>query len=239
MRAELYHDIDNDPEPEDAGKIRITVRILGEYDHNPTFTTLPTFVKDFINDDVGDVCESKEALEYFLMEAGINEDDISDALLKLIVYVDELTRPTSTEYSHNCALDVRLDLVPDYLDDVDDEESQSQIEQVAQVSFDEPSNTRFRPASKLVVKSLTRKIYNKKIKKEKNICMKISLEECTICLEEFTNGGRVVTLPCGHEFDDGCIVKWFETSHVCPLCRFELPCEDQGTSVRYEFIDLA
>ncbi|ESQ34921.1 hypothetical protein EUTSA_v10009703mg [Eutrema salsugineum] len=227
MRVDLYHDINNDPEPEDAGTIRITARILGEYDHNPTtFTTLPTFVKDF-NDDEDDVCKSKEDLNYFLLEAGINDDDISDALLKLIVYVDELTCPTSNEYSHTCALEVWLDLVPDYLDDVDDdEESQSQIEQVAQVSFDEHSNTQFRPASKLVVKSLTRKIYNKKIKKEKKICKKISLEECTICLEEFTNGGRIVTLPCGHEFDDGCIVKWFETSHVCPLCRFELPCED-------------
>lgn len=48
---------------------------------------------------------------------------------------------------------------------------------------------------------------------------------CTICLEEFKNGERFVILPCGHAFDEKCIVDWFETSHACPLCRFELPCE--------------
>ncbi|KAL0799865.1 hypothetical protein Bca101_055040 [Brassica carinata] len=42
---------------------------------------------------------------------------------------------------------------------------------------------------------------------------------------EFKNGERFVILPCGHAFDEKCIVDWFETSHACPLCRFELPCE--------------
>ncbi|CAN8320646.1 unnamed protein product [Cochlearia groenlandica] len=52
-------------------------------------------------------------------------------------------------------------------------------------------------------------------------------EKCAICFEEFNNGERVVTLPCGHDFhEDVCVVKWFETSHFCPLCRYELPCDD-------------
>ena len=80
-----------------------------------------------------------------------------------------------------------------------------------------------------MVKTLIRKVYTKNIEKENmnKKKKKNSLEECTICLEEFKNGGRVVPLACGHEFDEECIVKWLETSHVCPLCRYELPCEDQ------------
>ncbi|KAL0651605.1 hypothetical protein Bca4012_094296 [Brassica carinata] len=72
-------------------------------------------------------------------------------------------------------------------------------------------------ASKLAVKSLTKKIYNKGDS--------LAIDSCTICLEEFKNGVNVVELPCGHEFDDACIAHWFETDHICPLCRFELPRE--------------
>ncbi|KAG2303568.1 hypothetical protein Bca52824_032219 [Brassica carinata] len=206
MKHRLSHEIDNYPEPEDEGTIRVTARIFDQED-NSTFTTL-LLAKDFIENDE---CNSKEDLNYFLLEAGINEDVINNVIHELIVY-----------YSPGCALKVRLDLVPDYLDDDDDQDDDFEIQEAAQVSFDDTSSIWFRPACKLVVKSLPIKIYNKKIKKEKK--KMISFEECRICLQEFSNGGMVVTLPCGHEFDDECIVKWFETSHVCPLCRLELPC---------------
>ncbi|KAJ0257340.1 F62 protein [Hirschfeldia incana] len=217
MKHKLSHEIDNYPEPDDAGTIRVTARIFGQ-DDNSRFTTL-SLARDFIENDE---CKSKEDLNYFLLETGINEDVINIAILELIVYVDEVTCSASSDYSPGCALKVRLDFVPAYLDGDDDD---SEIQEAGQASFDDAS-IRFRPASKLVVKSLARKIYKKKIKKEKKNKM-ISLEECRICLQEFSNGGKVVTLSCGHEFDDECIVKWFETSHVCPLCRLELPCQDE------------
>ncbi|KAL0795213.1 hypothetical protein Bca101_066590 [Brassica carinata] len=155
MKYRLSHEIDNYPEPEDEGIIRVTARIFGQED-NSTFTTL-LLAKDFIEND------------------------------------------ECSEYSPGCVLKVQLDLVPDYLDDDDDEDDDFEIQEAAQVSFDDTSSIWFRPVSKLVVK---------------------------ICLQEFSNGGMVVTLPCGHEFDDECIVKWFEISHVCPLCRLEFPCQE-------------
>ncbi|KAJ4879482.1 hypothetical protein Rs2_36536 [Raphanus sativus] len=114
MSIKLSHEIDNNPEPEDAGTIRVTTTIFGEDDDNSTFTTL-SLAKDFI-DEENDECKSKEDLNYFLMDAGINDDLIFDAIIKLILYVDEVTCPTSNEYSPGCALKVRLDLVPDYLE---------------------------------------------------------------------------------------------------------------------------
>ncbi|KAJ4916141.1 RING/U-box superfamily protein [Raphanus sativus] len=195
MQHRLSHELDNYPEPDDAGTIRVTARIFGQ-DDNSTLTT-PLLAKDFIYDE-SDECKILLDLIFFLAEAGIN-------------------------YSPGAAWNIRLDLVPDYLDDDDDD---FEIEEAVQVSFDDTSHIQFRPASKLVVNSLPRKIYNKETKKEENKKM-ISLEECRICLQEFSNGGMVVSLSCGHEFDDECIVKWFETSHVCPLCRLELPCQDE------------
>ncbi|KAH1064361.1 hypothetical protein J1N35_029348 [Gossypium stocksii] len=45
-------------------------------------------------------------------------------------------------------------------------------------------------------------------------------DECAICLEEFVKGKEVASMPCGHGYHEGCIVKWLETSHLCPLYRY-------------------
>ncbi|KAK9684603.1 hypothetical protein RND81_10G220200 [Saponaria officinalis] len=52
--------------------------------------------------------------------------------------------------------------------------------------------------------------------------------DCVVCLEglmEKKEDDVVVKLPCQHEFHEECIVTWLRNSHVCPLCRFELPIE--------------
>ncbi|EXB46051.1 E3 ubiquitin-protein ligase RING1-like protein [Morus notabilis] len=49
----------------------------------------------------------------------------------------------------------------------------------------------------------------------------INFPECSICLE---NIGYVMDcMPCHHVFHRFCIRKWLNTSHYCPLCRFEMP----------------
>lgn len=48
-------------------------------------------------------------------------------------------------------------------------------------------------------------------------------ESCTICLEEFEAGSEALCMPCTHIFHAGCIVKWLNESHYCPVCRFEVP----------------
>ncbi|KAK8295186.1 hypothetical protein V6Z11_D05G048400 [Gossypium hirsutum] len=48
-------------------------------------------------------------------------------------------------------------------------------------------------------------------------------DECAICLDEFVKGEEVASMPCGHGYHNGCIVKWLETSHLYPLCRYQIP----------------
>ncbi|XWS35841.1 hypothetical protein CRYUN_Cryun20dG0030700 [Craigia yunnanensis] len=50
-----------------------------------------------------------------------------------------------------------------------------------------------------------------------------SKKECSICLDEFSKGDEVASMTCGHVYHDGCIVKWLETSHLCPLCWYQMP----------------
>ncbi|KAL3530303.1 hypothetical protein ACH5RR_009625 [Cinchona calisaya] len=46
---------------------------------------------------------------------------------------------------------------------------------------------------------------------------------CPICLEELHLGSKATCLPCSHAFHGDCVVQWLEVSHMCPLCRYELP----------------
>ncbi|AEE75320.1 unnamed protein product [Arabidopsis thaliana] len=201
VKVSLDYEIKQDPEPKDSGgTIRVNAVIKNENDIL-TFTTL-TFVNEFLNQDfcLVDWCN-------FMKEAGISDQNIP-VVIYHILYVIKITSSASNGHSPGCALQVSLYLFP---------HDETDIEEAVQVSFDETTNFCLGPASKLVVKSLTRKIYDK---------INYTGERCTICLEEFNAGGILVALPCGHDFDDECAVKWFETNHFCPLCRYELPREE-------------
>ncbi|TYI28593.1 hypothetical protein ES332_A05G255200v1 [Gossypium tomentosum] len=50
-----------------------------------------------------------------------------------------------------------------------------------------------------------------------------SSKECMICLDEFLDGNEVALMPCQHVYHDACIVKWLKASHLCPLCRYQMP----------------
>ena len=53
-------------------------------------------------------------------------------------------------------------------------------------------------------------------------------EACTVCHDAFEGGAEVLELPCGHCFHDECISPWLDTHNSCPVCRFELPTEEEG-----------
>lgn len=55
--------------------------------------------------------------------------------------------------------------------------------------------------------------------------------QCPICLEEFEIGGKAKQMPCLHKFHDECIVPWLELHSSCPLCRFQMPCDDSKNKV--------
>ena len=46
-----------------------------------------------------------------------------------------------------------------------------------------------------------------------------SQKTCTICIEPYKFGQKVIRLPCGHYFHGTCIEPWLHKSCRCPLCR--------------------
>nr|GMC76361.1 probable E3 ubiquitin-protein ligase RHY1A [Ipomoea batatas] len=45
---------------------------------------------------------------------------------------------------------------------------------------------------------------------------------CSICLEEFSEGVKIMPLSCSHTFHHNCIASWLQKQASCPLCRFDV-----------------
>ncbi|OMO93941.1 Zinc finger, RING-type [Corchorus olitorius] len=52
-------------------------------------------------------------------------------------------------------------------------------------------------------------------------------KDCMVCLEELKVGSYVSQMPCSHDFHGDCIETWLKQSHYCPICRFEMPTEEE------------
>jgi hypothetical protein len=45
---------------------------------------------------------------------------------------------------------------------------------------------------------------------------------CSICLCEYEDGDKLISLPCKHVFHDNCISSWTDNNKRCPLCNYDL-----------------
>lgn len=59
---------------------------------------------------------------------------------------------------------------------------------------------------------------SKILKKEKNL----TLDHCSICLDNFNEPVILRKLICNHSFHIECIEKWLSENTNCPMCRYEL-----------------
>ena len=52
-------------------------------------------------------------------------------------------------------------------------------------------------------------------------CTRHLVQKCSMCWENVksTNSAQTKRLTCGHSFHFGCILKWFQESDECPVCR--------------------
>ena len=47
-------------------------------------------------------------------------------------------------------------------------------------------------------------------------------KKCSICLEDFEVGTKIIYLPCFHYYHSKCIETWVKESDKCPLCNIEI-----------------
>ncbi|XP_046468464.1 E3 ubiquitin-protein ligase RNF181-like [Neodiprion pinetum] len=52
-------------------------------------------------------------------------------------------------------------------------------------------------------------------------------QQCTVCLKDFDAASSIKSMPCRHSFHNECITPWLKKTNSCPLCRYELPTDDE------------
>ena len=55
-----------------------------------------------------------------------------------------------------------------------------------------------------------------------NMLDKREQKKCSICLEDFEVGTKIIYLPCFHYYHAQCIETWVKNSDKCPLCNIEI-----------------
>jgi hypothetical protein len=43
--------------------------------------------------------------------------------------------------------------------------------------------------------------------------------QCSICMEQFTEGEQLVSLRCKHLYHESCVRQWLQRRGNCPNCR--------------------
>ncbi|CAN8244595.1 unnamed protein product [Cochlearia groenlandica] len=46
--------------------------------------------------------------------------------------------------------------------------------------------------------------------------------QCSICLVDYANGDKILTLPCNHIYHKDCISHWLKQSKACCVCKAEV-----------------
>ena len=77
----------------------------------------------------------------------------------------------------------------------------------------EVGNSKFHPASDVVISKLTRRTITKREIREYDD------QSCNICLQHYQEDEVAVHLNCHHYFHEHCITRWLKTNDSCPLCR--------------------
>lgn len=91
---------------------------------------------------------------------------------------------------------------------------------ITQLMEANPQSNAAPPATEQAIEKLQKKKLDKEMMGESN---KV---ECTICIDEMSEGDEVTVLPCKHWFHGECVVLWLKEHNTCPICRS--PIEKRG-----------
>ncbi|EKX74241.1 conserved hypothetical protein [Theileria equi strain WA] len=111
---------------------------------------------------------------------------------------------------------------------------QQAMDQILQYVMDnDPNRYGSPPVAKDILNSLKVEVLTADTAKE--------LGNCAVCTEDFRDQDKVHWLTedkslCGHAFHVDCIIPWLKEHNTCPVCRFELPTDDETYNKQREYL---
>lgn len=91
---------------------------------------------------------------------------------------------------------------------------------IQQLAENDPNRYGTPPASKSAVEGLP----DVKITGE---MLESDSSQCAVCKDSFELDEEAKQMPCKHIYHKDCILPWLELHNSCPVCRYELPTDDQ------------
>ncbi|KAL5805448.1 hypothetical protein ACOSQ4_028181 [Xanthoceras sorbifolium] len=183
----------------------------------------------------GWITGGRERLTREWEEAGIREDTIDSTMARLQFRNSYISNPSESSEHRQfqsspevvrrfrrvtgarerlTRTNVRIRLDYHYLDDRDYEEM------LEHLFLTDNSRRGAPPAAMSFINSLPRVIVNEEHEKHDGLT-------CAICRDVLPIGTEVNQLPCLHLYHPSCILPWLNARNSCPLCRYELPTDDQ------------
>ncbi|KAK8651181.1 hypothetical protein V6N13_140793 [Hibiscus sabdariffa] len=97
------------------------------------------------------------------------------------------------------------------------------LEQLSQLEVNGVGRFEQPPASKAAIESMT---------VIKITCVHVSTEShCAVCKEQFELDCEAREMPCKHIYHSDCILPWLSIRNSCPVCRHELPRENNRNNL--------
>ena len=83
-----------------------------------------------------------------------------------------------------------------------------------------PMNIRSQKKQKKTIPNLSQ--FFEEVELTQSILDKGEQKKCSICLEDFEVGTKIIYLPCFHYYHAKCIENWVKESDKCPLCNIAI-----------------
>ena len=146
-----------------------------------------------------------------------NEENSSSNLLNQILFSQGVPHPRSSVGL--------LDLILNYALIQNYNRNLEQI--INQIMMNDNNKYGNPPASQSSVDKLTNfKINEQKLKE-------FGFENaCPVCKDEFVVNEECLLMPCEHHFHKNCLLPWLKERNSCPVCRYELPTDDEDFEKR-------
>ncbi|KAI3838569.1 hypothetical protein MKW92_014503 [Papaver armeniacum] len=156
-----------------------------------------------------------------IQNSSIFLSEVRQSLLNAQELIDILFRVAPTD-QNRIESERASQLMNDFVSSIEGYPRLQELDQAVEASLQSLGSRPLRapPASKEVVANLPTIIVT-----EETL---MTCTECAVCSENLVINDKMQELPCKHLFHPLCLMPWLDKHNSCPVCRHELPTDNEA-----------